>query len=101
MIHRVTCEKRRRKIATAAAANFDLINRATNAALVRPSHETYFDAVNFTRARASAIITYLLRRSIVKNRFRSPPRESRRANVRDAAGKLLFVPKSCCALNAL
>lgn len=32
----VTCEKRRRKIATAAAANFDLINRATNAAFDDP-----------------------------------------------------------------
>lgn len=35
----VTCEKRRQKIATATAANFDLINRATNAAFNDPSHE--------------------------------------------------------------
>lgn len=43
----VTCEKWRRKIAQ-RRANFDLINRASNATLDRPLHgEPYFDTVNF------------------------------------------------------
>lgn len=48
MIHRLRAKNGGEKLHNdGRSANFDLINRATNATLDRPLHETYFGTVNF------------------------------------------------------